>query len=135
MCDCHSCIITMSMSSMQRECSYLRPPSGGRELGKDYSSHKRLAKYQYMPLHVSADESWRARANWAGLCTRNCVCLRVELHRNKRFPVCTFTIQRRKIKSRYGARNRFQEPSLELSSQAIRIGWRASTTTLCLLGS
>jgi hypothetical protein len=27
-------------------------------------------------------------------------------------------IQSRKLKSRYGARNRFQEPSLELSSQA-----------------
>jgi hypothetical protein len=28
------------------------------------------------------------------------------------------TVQSRKLKSRYGARNRFQEPSLELSSQA-----------------
>jgi hypothetical protein len=27
-------------------------------------------------------------------------------------------VQRRKLKSRYGARNQFQEPSLELSSQA-----------------
>jgi hypothetical protein len=28
----------------------------------------------------------------------------------------------RKLKSRYGARNRFQEPSLELSSQATQAG-------------
>jgi hypothetical protein len=31
-------------------------------------------------------------------------------------------VQRRKLKSRYGARNRFQEPSLELSSQAAEAG-------------
>ncbi len=31
-------------------------------------------------------------------------------------------IQSRKLKSRYMARNRFQEPSLELSSQAIKAG-------------
>ncbi len=30
--------------------------------------------------------------------------------------------QNRKLKSRYGARNRFQEPSLELSSQATKAG-------------
>jgi len=31
-------------------------------------------------------------------------------------------IQSRKLKSRYGARNRFQEPSLELSSKATLAG-------------
>jgi len=36
-----------------------------------------------------------------------------------------------KIKSCYGARNLFQDSSLELSSQA---GWQAGATTLCLLG-
>jgi hypothetical protein len=39
----------------------------------------------------------------------------------------------RKLKSHYGARNRLQEPGLQLSSQATC--WRAGTNTLCLLGS
>ncbi len=34
----------------------------------------------------------------------------------------------------FGARNRFQELSLELSIQS-NIGWRVGTTTPCLLGS
>jgi hypothetical protein len=45
-------------------------------------------------------------------------------------------IQSRKLKSLYGARNLFQEPSLELSSQAILAGGQAGQyETLCLLGS
>jgi hypothetical protein len=47
--------------------------------------------------------------------------------------VC-YTILSTKLKSRYGTRRRFQEQSLELSSHSYT-GWRASTTSLCLLGS
>jgi hypothetical protein len=37
--------------------------------------------------------------------------------------VCNFeSALRRRLKTRYGARNRFQEPSLELSSQATYSG-------------
>ncbi len=33
-------------------------------------------------------------------------------------PIIPFLVQNRNLNSRYGERNRFQEPSLELSSQA-----------------
>jgi hypothetical protein len=44
-------------------------------------------------------------------------------------------VQRRKLKSRYGARNRFQEPSLELSSQATWAGGPVRQTCAYLVPS
>ncbi len=41
----------------------------------------------------------------------------------------------RKRKSHYGARNRFQEASMELSSQATKAGGPVRQPYVCLLGS
>ncbi len=71
----------------------------------------------------SKSEKWWYFALWIFSVNIHCKSFRVKNIRTK-------SKQSRKLKSRYRARNRFQEPSQELRTPSYSIGWRAGTTTL-----